>query len=637
MRPAHVASYILRDLQGMGLRLPLAVCAGVLALAVATVIDTLNLAFARQAEVLMERAMKQVRTVANTLYVRPRDAGHFSSSQFEKLMDRVCNLERRGELLDVSTVVESVEQDIFRLENWRGKSKEMHGISIWSVPSDAAFLRSVQRIEGGLVYHAGGQFSQKDPTSACSNYQAMVERRTQPTDTQDQAPGREWSDTFRPRLGVIVNARYLKRYRAYGEDDTELFAQAIRERDFPKSIGIKFLADADTELLVTGVIHEPVAYYPDLIFTESLAGAFFEFAGSVDTCSQIRRRGRITSHLAARLDQWETGEPLIWLTDTPDPPKLIPVKDGKIAYPQFRDSHCEPYDLVIVRLRHWREEEARSDLQEELLRPLATLTLDGDAAAALIELASLAAARDDSSGSSQSLALDNLKELLVSHVDPSDAQLPLEDMVTVEQVGTAGGVFHITDVAGRRILELSQNPDTKDIVIDLTSAWRVDVPAKELVTTVLRQRNLMQTYALAMTVIVIVLVVCTSFLLSFGHVLRKTRDIGVLLTNGACRSAIFAIYLGQIAVMVVAGCVLGIAFAFGAEPLAEVFARGMMDRLLAALPEQGDAAVADVLDLNLRVLGAAVTTITVSALGGAVLPVFLATRFDPLSSLGKGD
>ena len=73
---------------------------------------------------------------------------------------------------------------------------------------------------------------------------------------------------------------------------------------------------------------------------------------------------------------------------------------------------------MIVRLRHWREEEARSDLRDALLRPSATLTLVGADAAALIELATLAAARDDSSGSSQSLALDNLKKLLVSHVDP---------------------------------------------------------------------------------------------------------------------------------------------------------------------------------------------------------------------------
>ena len=128
MRPTHVASYILRDLQGMGLRLPLAVSAGVVALAVATAIDTLNLAFARQAEVLMERAMKQVRTVASTLYMRPTGAGHFSSSQFERLMARVCNLERRGDLLDVSTIVESVEEDVFRLLNWDDESKEMHGI-----------------------------------------------------------------------------------------------------------------------------------------------------------------------------------------------------------------------------------------------------------------------------------------------------------------------------------------------------------------------------------------------------------------------------------------------------------------------------------------------------------------------------
>ena len=209
-------------------------------------------------------------------------------------------------------------------------------------------------------------------------------------------------------------------------------------------------------------------------------------------------------------------------------------------------------------------------------------------------------------------------------------------MVSVVPVDTTGRVFRIKDVADRLILELSQSTDTKDVVIALAPAWKVDVPAEELVTTVLRQRNLMQTYALAMTLIVIVLVVCTSFLLAFGHVLRKTRDIGVLLTNGACRSAIFAIYLGQIAAMVVAGCLLGVAFAFGAESLVEGFARGMMQRLLAELPEQGDAAVADVLDLNLRVLGTAVTSITVSALGGAVLPVFLATRFDPLSEPRQG-
>ena len=62
-----------------------------------------------------------------------------------------------------------------------------------------------------------------------------------------------------------------------------------------------------------------------------------------------------------------------------------------------------------------------------------------------------------------------------------------------------------------------------------------------------------------------------------------------------------------------------------------------MDRLLAELPEQGEAAVAHVLDLDIATLAAAAAWVTLSAIVGAMVPVIHSTRIDPLSSLGKGD
>ena len=140
-----------------------------------------------------------------------------------------------------------------------------------------------------------------------------------------------------------------------------------------------------------------------------------------------------------------------------------------------------------------------------------------------------------------------------------------------------------------------------------------------------------------MTLIVIVLAAFASCQLALGHVVHKTRDLGVLLTNGAGRSAIFAIFLGQIGAMVLVGCVLGALIALGAAPGLEKIAGTLMDRLLAELLEQGDEAVAHVLDLDVATLAAAAAWVTLSAAVGALVPVIHSTRVDPLSSLGKGD
>ena len=236
-------------------------------------------------------------------------------------------------------------------------------------------------------------------------------------------------------------------------------------------------------------------------------------------------------------------------------------------------------------------------------------------------------------------ALAELREALVHHVGAHRGHLALKTIKHIVPVDVSGLEFRAVDASRPsypRTVRRTGPENTCQSPSNQRGRWKCQTPT-ELVTTTLRQRNLTRTYAQAMTLIVIVLTVFASFQLALGHVVHKSRDVGVLLTNGAGRSAIFAIFLSQIGAMVLVGCVLGALIAFGAAPGLEEIARKLMHRLLAAVPEQGEAAVEHVLDLDVATLAVSAAWVMVSAIGGALVPVIQSTRIDPLSSLGKGD
>ena len=91
------------------------------------------------------------------------------------------------------------------LDATRGLRERRETCTTWSTPANAAFLRTQHDIEVGLTYLAGKPFSDATPQSACALEKAI---------SVDESPELEWSETFRPRLGVIVNARYLKKLLA---------------------------------------------------------------------------------------------------------------------------------------------------------------------------------------------------------------------------------------------------------------------------------------------------------------------------------------------------------------------------------------------------------------------------------------
>ena len=638
MKLSNIAVYAFKDMvvrDRTKSQVPLVVLVGALTLSVATIISTFSTAFERKVQELMDGAMKPVQGLASTLFISPK-AGHFSNFQFRKIMRRICDLEEKGDLEEFSMVVKGIDPNFLTLRR-SGDSKKLWRIHIWSVPGDSAFLRSAKKVSGGLIYHSGGSFSDaQDSETACNVYSDIELAAKGRLRGRKSSDNLLQSDDLRLRLGVIMNTKYLEKYEIY--ENSEVLKSKILKKEFPESIRMGFIhknrkpgpKELETMLTITGVINEPTEY-PDLIFTEDLARVYYFALDAVKTCSDIIKLGTFSAEFAAKFDQWETGKPLVKEKAVAEI-RNLPVHGEKLAYVQFNKSKCVPYNLLILKVRNWTMEDTRDVIKNRMLDDIElNLNFSEEEAKHLYELARASISDDDLSRSSQTRALEKLRDLIESK---EGRLLRLPENIEVARINDSNSKYLVKN-GGRSLLTIT-DPEGKILPwIKLHAPWNVKVPAKKLVTALLRLQSILSTYSYVMSIVVVLLAFSASFLLAFNHILQKTRDIGILLANGGSKTTIFGIYIGQIGLMVLGGCLCGVALSFVMAPLLEEQAINVIDRFLAPLPEQHDETIKD-LDLDFQIFGRAVSWVVAAALIGALYPIFRATRLDPVASIGKG-
>ena len=609
----HILGFTWRDL--VNRRVALNVVAGVLTFAIATAISALSIAFSSSATRVIDAAIEPTRTTAGVLEIRSR-FGDFTVAEFARLREEIGKLERTGRIAAVSRVVTVIEDDVFTLLNEQGGTLGMQGIRIWSVPYDAPFLDPAY----GATYLAGGPF-ENGPEIALSG-----------------DPGE-----FRPRLGVILNKSFVMDFLRIETDQQfdDMVADGHVDLKDIESIGIEMTVTApdsrtrvetfDIELSVTAIVDEP--NYADLIFTEDLARAFF-FA-----------RSRFPGSYAARFDQWDSGQPLTRRSFADSQTSFFPRTAEAFDYVRLRDreeDNREPYGLLVLTLRDWRREGEREELQQALQLSIPAGEISGERAAQLVAWARRASSPSPLFGRPEeprSVGRRNLTDLLLNEIRQAVPEFDLDDEdMQIEAVGTGTvNEFRVSDLSARASVEVVYDPAVDRVTFELTPPWRVDLLQARLTTALVRLQGVIDAYGIVMFSVVFVLAASAALLLALSHVLRKRRDIGLLLANGASRSTIFCIYIGQMVLMAAGGCILGVALSFLMAPFLESAAADTLRRFLASAAEEGVLESSSVLVLRDHVFYQAFLWVMLPALLGALYPVFGATRLDPLSSLGKGE
>ena len=642
MRPPQIGYFIFRDLCNP--RVGAEVVAGVAILAVATAISALSVAFSRTATDLVEAMMEPVRGVASTVWVTPekgRSYRRFDAEEYKRLIGRIKELENDGKNLIearseiVTDIPNGVRQSIHFL-NRSGNKQGMEGIRVWSAPYNSSFLREAW----GMRYADGREFSEpgSNPDPDCL---AGSESDAAKTPSRNQADG---DDGFRARLGVIVNSRYLTKSHGYGEANLDEFVQDAAK--LPRHI--QFEADLDQDyvntednktsidltLCVTGIVHAP-DYDFDLIFTEDLARSYY-----------LVEKGEFHGRYAARFDQWESGKPLV-LLDTHDrkPDYLWPMNKEQFDYVPIHGNAKQPHNLLILGVTEWRTEGKRDDLRDRLLERLEVAALDGTQATELANWAMIAAIGGDTEGEGAN-ARTHLSRVLNSRLGNYGVELVKPNVQVIDRPG-GGSETRANTPQTWRIwdpddeAEIDWFPRQNKARLYFVPKWWIEVPQETHVKTILRLEGLIGSYGTVMYWVVLAFAAGAAWLLSIGHALRKNRDIGVLLANGASRSAVFSIYVLQIAAMALAGWLVGLVAARAVAPLLEGHATHTLRKFIET-PESQEIfhklglKYDSVLALDAFVFYEAFLWVVPAALLGALWPVFRAARADPLSGLSKG-
>lgn len=616
MTAPNILGFIWGDL--VNRRVALDVIAGVATFAIATAISALSIAFLSSTNEIIDVAMKPTQTSAGILRVVGGDR-QFTVSEFARLRQEIDVLQRAGRIAAVSPVVDEIEHDVFQLLT-RAKSRVRGTTRIWSVPHEAPLLRP----EYGATYLVGGPFG-GGAESNCGPRAGAPRHR----------PG-----GFRPRIGVILNKSFAA--RLYDLNDVQ-FADRVKQGLIdPGEIDVIDIAvrvgagdsygpreRVQVALCVSGIVDEPT--YTDLIFTEDLARAYF--------LGGRRLPGRYLAHF----DQLN-GVPLMGRESAAAVTSgyYWPRTAEGFDYLGLRNAGREPYGQLILAVRDWTRAGEREDIRRTLLRSVPIGGVQGEDAARLVEWARIAAsppAAGRQPAVPQSEARRRLRRLLLDAIRPLAADFDLADStMQISAVGDERAIeFMVRDRAARASLEISYDPARERASFRLGPPWTVEAPDQEDITAaLLRLQSVIDTYGAVMFWVVLVLAASAALLLAFSHLLRKRRDIGLLLANGAGRSTVFSIYIGQITLIAVSGWTLGVGLSFVLAPALETAAAETLRRFMESSAEAGFFSSSNVLEVHGFVLFQAFTWVVPPALLGALYPVFDATRVDPLSSMGQG-
>lgn len=591
MTPVQLLHYIFRDT--LNRRTGLEVIAGMATICAATIVTILCLAFTDSATILIERAIAPTRPVAGVLQVSST-TGTLSKVAQTALAGRLRELQATGKVEGVSYLVTSIEGSDLSFTDANGKPLSDKP-TVWSVGSDAALLRP----ELGFKLLPG----------------AGVGRML-------TEPKAETTTSNAPILGILVNLAFMKKYMGY---DDKLLEQVARSPgNLPKTLKLQFppvpvdddfVALPSAEVTVIGYFDEKS--YPDLIVTLDVAALYY-FEPHQQEGQRVKGRFGPT-HPFHLLDA-EKCTPL--LSVPKDVPRnvvgLLPVRSELLKFPQFSKFNATPYDLVIVHVRNWKNEGERERIRDMLSAPTPIGKPFVDSVARSLHHA---LSKEDRAEVARTLAnLTNLSpSLLIRRVD---SQNQATERFEIHDVGNQSD-FRV-DVTATGQVQVFQLP-----------AWRVTVPSATLTRSLTRVRGVIMTYSWAILWIVAILAAAAVLLLAFCHVLRKTRDIGLLFANGADSRRVFAIYLGEVFLIGLCGWVGGVVAAILLVPSARHLAKGLLTNLSEELAA-GSGGGASVLQITLAVVLQSALWLLPATLAGSLYPARRATQTDPLTSLSKG-
>lgn len=585
------------------------VLAGLGTIALAASISILSISFTESAFKWIEKAIAPTRPVAGIISITAR-GGLFSKQDYEHLEQKLVQLKTDKQIDDYSPIVASLDGDILPFRDVSGKQDTMLGVTIWCIPYNSPLISQAM----GFRFISGTGFNK--PTG------------------QD----------FKARLGVLVNLKYLKKYLHY--DDKQLEAARAGELDLPETIRLQFPAisidddpfkplpqpPAPTDLKITGVFDE--VSYPDLLLTEDVAKAYF-LGQSQDQIKALR--GEFSPSYAFHFFQLELDEPLVSPKEAP-PGALgfFPDIEKELDYVSIRGAGYEPYDLIQLHVTDWKTEGAREKIRDQLMIRSQLATIDSANSKHLEQILQLSAIGRNT------LVDDNA----FSAEDVRKARLELGKLIPAASLSSNYTVDPVGDIeAENRRYRIYDRDSLRAFEIDFLAAghaqlyelppWQVSIPNAKMTQALVRLRAIINTYGTVMFFVVFALAASASLLLAFSHILRKTRDIGLLFTNGASPSNIFLIYLGEILFVAFFGWLMGIALAYGVRPGIEIYAATTLQQFLASVTEIGIESI-HVLTIDIWVILKSFLWVLPAAIIGALFPVYSATKTDPLDSMSKG-
>lgn len=662
MRLRDIGFFVFRDL--FNLRVGWEVAVGVVILAIATAISALSVSFSRSAIGLVESMLEPVQSVASTVQVTPElrknSIRQFDVAEFKELKRRIEELKNGGGEVEVEKLIRAWSVVVTNIPNGRPShsppslqllnsngrppgTKYEDRIHVWSTPPNSPFLQE----EHGMKYLYGRAFSNEPGANPeCLDGIGI---------DAPEAAGTEDGDRFRAKLGVIANVRFLASF--YGLDKNNL-DQAIQKAPKLEVIWIRVGLDekyvdtsdgattVDFPLCVSGVV-DARDYDFDLVFTEDLARAWY-----------LVKKGAFYGRYVTWFNQWESDLPLADLnTQKMSSDGLRPRGASDFNYLSLRDCRdpnglkCngfEPYNMVILTVRDWRSGETRENLRARLRKAVVPPSgvLEENDAENLMKWTEMIAASE----TAERAVIDARKHLsrVLAERLQDEAGFELDHNFKVQERKQSNEGNQVSQTVPRTwqvsdsddVVIINWSPAERQARLSIEPKWAVKLPAEGPMKAVQRLDGLIESYGSVLLKVVFVFAVGAAGLLSLGHVLRKGRDIGILTAFGASRTAIFSIYIAQIAVMAVAGWLVGIAASRAVRPVLESHAMGALGKFVDTkagrefLGRLGQES--SVLALDASVFSEAFLWVVPATLLGAFLPVFRASVVDPLTNLNKG-
>lgn len=576
--------YIGRDT--INRRSGLEVIAGVLTIAIATAITTLSLAFSTTALGLIEGTIEPTRPVAGCIQLG--SSGVFTTKDLERIDALIASINKDGKVVDGRTqIATAIEGRELPLLDHAGKELGKNA-GIWCMASDAPLLRS--DLGFPLVY------------------------------------GSTFASSTDPRIGVLVNLSFLKSYLGYTDAQC---AEAVKHPErLPTKLRLQFppisrLVGSDndfftpgpSELTISGFFNERT--YPDLIVTLDYAAIYFYDAALT---KDGEPQGNFGTAKAFNLKDLVDGTPLLPAADRP--PSALPLTIGRdelLTFPSLKQRGLSPFGLMVLSVVDWKTEGARDRIRQRLdfREPVEFNPSPSD-------VAKLKAAITDSD-----------LRAIAKLIPPAGFSQRLElRRLRVDDPGTAVERYriHDTETQTDHLIELEGDSARLHAI----PSWESALPGKKLADSLIRVRKIILTYRQVIQMIVGLLAACAVYLLAVAHVLRKTRDIGMLLSHGAKRSTIFSIYLGQVMWIGLLGCALGLLLARLAAPGLEAQAADVIRSFSDEVKLLGESTSTRVLAITPWVVVNAALLISLTTVIGALFPAAKAAFTDPLRSIGSG-